>query len=238
MSFLAQVITLFPEIFPGPLGISVPGRALAAGLWQLKTYHLRDFACDKHRTVDDTPAGGGPGMVIRPDVAARAIDHALGEGPPNVPRVFLTPAGRPFTQEIAKKWAKARGLLLICARFEGMDQRVIEARGLEEISIGDYVLSGGELPAMVVLDAVVRLLPGVVGKMESTEEESFQAGLLEYPHYTRPRIFEGRAIPEVLLSGHHGRIARWRRQQREERTRLRRPDLWSTYERSRQEQED
>ncbi|RMF67301.1 MAG: tRNA (guanosine(37)-N1)-methyltransferase TrmD [Alphaproteobacteria bacterium] len=238
MTFTAQVITLFPEVFPGPLGISVPGRALEAGLWRLRTYQLRDFALDRHRTVDDTPAGGGPGMVIRPDVAARAIDHALAEAQPGIPRVFLTPAGRPFTQELAKKWAAGPGLLLICARFEGMDQRVIEARGLEEVSIGDYVLSGGELPAMVVLDAVVRLLPGVVGKAESTEEESFQEGLLEYPHYTRPRVFEGRAIPEVLLSGHHGEIARWRQQQREERTRLRRPDLWSTYERSRREEEN
>ncbi len=237
MTFTAQVITLFPEVFPGPLGISVPGRALEAGLWRLKTYQLRDFALDRHRTVDDTPAGGGPGMVIRPDVAARAIDHALAEAPDGVPRVFLTPAGRPFTQELAGKWAEGPGLLLICARFEGMDQRVIEARGLDEVSIGDYVLSGGELPAMVVLDAVVRLLPGVVGKAESTEEESFTDGLLEYPQYTRPRVFEGRAIPEVLLSGHHGEIARWRRRQREERTRLRRPDLWSTYERSRREDE-
>lgn len=229
--FIAQVVTLFPELFPGPLGVSVTGRAMEQEIWRLETFFLRDYASDRHRTVDDTPAGGGPGMVMRPDVLARAIDAAIAAGDPARPRLALTPSGRPFTQKDAEKWAKAGGLLLICGRFEGMDQRVIEARDLEEISIGDYVLSGGELPAMVILDAVVRLLPGVTGSPESLDEESFEGGLLEYPQYTRPRVWEGRAIPEVLLSGHHGEIARWRFEERKRRTRLRRPDLWSTYER-------
>lgn len=218
------VLTLYPEMFPGPLGFSLAGRALADGLWRLTAIDIRDFATDKHRSVDDTPAGGGAGMVMRADVAAAAIDAASARFP-GLPRIYLSPRGKPLTQARAQELAGGDGFILFCGRFEGLDQRVIEARDLEEISIGDYVLSGGEIAAMVLIDACVRLLPGVIGAEASLAEESFETGLLEYPHYTRPRVWEGRAIPEVLLSGDHARIAQWRRREAEALTRERRPDL-------------
>ncbi|WKW50806.1 tRNA (guanosine(37)-N1)-methyltransferase TrmD [Rhodomicrobium lacus] len=224
MAWHASVLTLFPEMFPGPLGLSLSGRGLVDGLWRLSTRNIRDFATDRHRSVDDTPAGGGAGMVLRADVAAAAIDAASADAP-DLPRIYLSPRGTPLTQARARALAAGPGVLLFCGRFEGLDQRAIEARQLEEISIGDYVLSGGELAAMVLLDACVRLLPGVIGAEASLGEESHENGLLEYPHYTRPRTFEGREIPEVLLSGDHARIARWRREQSEALTRERRPDL-------------
>lgn len=220
----ASVLTIFPELFPGPLGASLAGKALGQKIWSCEAIDIRDFAADKHRSVDDTPAGGGPGMVMRADVLARAIDHAA---PANDgrPRILLTPRGRPLTQTRVRKLAQAPGIVLVCGRFEGVDERVIERRSLEEISIGDYVLSGGEIAAFVLIDACVRLLPGVMGKEASHAEESFEAGLLEYPHYTKPQEFEGRSIPEVLNSGHHGRVAAWRQEQAEKATRERRPDL-------------
>lgn len=226
MAFTAQVLTLFPKAFPGPLGISVPGKALEKGVWKLETFDIRGFATDKHRTVDGTPAGGGPGMVMRPDVLALAIDAARGKAKKAWPLVCLSPRGKVFDQAMAREWANAGGVTLICGRFEAIDQRVLEAREVEEVSIGDFVLSGGEPAAMVVLDAVVRLLPGVVGEPASLAEESFSAGLLEYPQYTRPQVWEGRAIPDVLLSGHHEKIEAWRREKAEQLTRRRRPDLW------------
>ena len=220
----ASVLTIFPELFPGPLGASLAGKALGQKIWSCEAIDIRDFAADKHRSVDDTPAGGGPGMVMRADVLARAIDHAA---PANDgrPRILLTPRGRPLTQTRVRKLAQAPGIVLVCGRFEGVDERVIERRSLEEISIGDYVLSGGEIAAFVLIDACVRLLPGVMGKEASHAEESFEAGLLEYPHYTKPQEFEGRSIPEVLNSGHHGKVAAWRQEQAEKATRERRPDL-------------
>jgi tRNA (guanine37-N1)-methyltransferase len=224
VSFAATVLTLYPEMFPGPLGASLAGRALERGLWSLDVRDIRDAAEDRHRTVDDTPSGGGPGMVLKPDILARAIDAALLRDDSR-PRLLMSPRGRPLDQAFVRELAAGPGALLVCGRFEGVDQRVIEARGLEEVSIGDYVLSGGELAAMVLLDAVVRLLPGVMGKQASGEEESFSDGLLEHPQYTRPALFEGRPIPEVLTSGDHGRIAAWRRAQAEALTRARRPDL-------------
>ena len=224
MPWQATVLTLFPEMFPGPLGVSLVGRALQDGLWQLSTRCIRDFACDKHRSVDDTPAGGGAGMVMRADVAAAAIDAAVSTAP-DLARIYLSPRGAPLTQDRVRDLSHGPGVLLFCGRFEGLDQRVIEARQLEEISIGDYVLSGGEIAAMVLIDACVRLLPGVIGAEASLSEESFENNLLEYPHYTRPRLWEGREIPDVLLSGDHARIARWRREQAEKLTRQRRPDL-------------
>ena len=224
MSFSADIVTLFPELFPGPLGASVLGRGLADGLWQLRATQLRDFATDRHRTVDDTPAGGGAGMVLKPDILARAIDAVSPAGDPR-PRLLMSPRGRPLTQARARALAAGPGAVIVCGRFEGVDQRVIEARDLEEISIGDYVLAGGEVAAMVLLEAVVRLLPGVLGAPESRDEESFENGLLEYPHYTRPQLFEGRDIPPVLVSGDHGRIARWRHDEALALTRRRRPDL-------------
>jgi tRNA (guanine37-N1)-methyltransferase len=224
MRWQARVLTLFPEMFPGPLGMSLVGRALQDGLWQLSTRNIRDFACDKHRSVDDTPAGGGAGMVMRADVAATAIDAAVSAAP-DLARIYLSPRGAPLTQERVRDLARGPGVVLFCGRFEGLDQRVIEARQLEEISIGDYVLSGGEIAAMVLIDACVRLLPGVIGAEASLSEESFENNLLEYPHYTRPRLWEGREIPDILLSGDHARIARWRREQAEKLTRQRRPDL-------------
>src|SRR5512138_1917851 len=208
MTWRATILTLFPEMFPGPLGVSLAGKALASGLWELETRDIRDSATDRHRSVDDTPAGGGPGMVLRADILAAAIDAA--DIAPGRPRLLMSPRGRPLTQSRVMELATGPGPLIVCGRFEGIDQRVIDARGLEEVSVGDYVLSGGELAAMALMDACVRLLPGVMGKEESGAEESFAAGLLEYPHYTRPQQFEGRDIPEVLLSGHHGRIAQWR----------------------------
>ena len=224
MSFATDVITLFPDLFPGPLGASVLGRGLADGLWTLRTTHLRDFATDRHRTVDDTPSGGGPGMVLKPDILAAAIDAVSPPGDAR-PRLLLSPRGTPLTQARARQLARGPGLVLVCGRFEGVDQRVIEARALEEVSIGDYVLAGGEVAAMVLLEAVVRLIPGVLGAADSHAEESFEQGLLEYPHYTRPQRFEGREIPTVLTSGDHARIAAWRRAEAERLTRRRRPDL-------------
>lgn len=229
MSWTAQIVTLFPQMFPGPLGHSLAGRALETGIWRLETLDIRAFAYDKHASVDDTPAGGGPGMVMRPDVVARAVDAARAEAEPDWPLVYLSARGRPFDQALAHRWAESGGVSLVCGRFEGLDQRVIDARGLEEVSLGDFVLSGGEPAAIAMLDATVRLLPGVAGKQESLAEESFENGLLEYPQYTRPQTWEGRDIPAVLTSGDHGRIAAWRQDQAEETTRLRRPDLWSTY---------
>jgi tRNA (guanine37-N1)-methyltransferase len=225
MPWQAKVLTLFPEMFPGPLGVSLAGRALEDRLWELSTLNIRDFACDKHRSVDDTPAGGGAGMVMRADVAAAAIDAAVSHAP-NLARIYLSPRGAPLRQERVRTLARDEGAILFCGRFEGLDQRVIEARQLEEISIGDYVLSGGELAAMVLIDACVRLLPGVIGAEASLSEESFENNLLEYPHYTKPRLWEGREIPDVLLSGNHARIARWRREHAQALTRQRRPDLF------------
>lgn len=224
MSFAASVLTLYPEMFPGALGVSLAGRALEAGTWSLDTVQIRDFATDRHRTVDDTPAGGGAGMVMRADVLARAIDSAAAEGDPR-PRLLMSPRGKPLTQAKVRELAAGPGVVLLCGRFEGVDQRLIEARNLEEISIGDYILSGGEPAALVLLDAIVRLLPGVMGNDQSGEEESFENGLLEHPHYTRPQEFERRPIPEVLVSGNHAKIAQWRREQAERLTRERRPDL-------------
>jgi tRNA (guanine37-N1)-methyltransferase len=224
LSFSADIVTLFPELFPGPLGASVIGRGLAEGRWSLRSTQLRDFAADKHRTVDDTPSGGGAGMVLRADILAAAIDAVSPENDPR-PRLLMSPRGEPFSQKLAHALAEGPGAVIVCGRFEGIDQRVIEARNLREISIGDYVLAGGEVAAMVVLEAVVRLIPGVLGAADSHLEESFESGLLEYPHYTRPQLFEDRPIPEILTSGDHARIARWRREQSLALTRARRPDL-------------
>lgn len=224
MTFRATVLTLYPEMFPGTLGHSLAGRALAEGTWSLDTVQIRDFATDRHRTVDDTPAGGGAGMVLKADIIAKAVDHASPQGDPR-PRLLMSPRGRPLTQARVRELAAGPGAVILCGRFEGVDQRVIDARGLEEVSIGDYILSGGEVAAQVLLDAVVRILPGVMGNAVSGEEESFESGMLEHPHYTRPAIFEGVSIPEVLISGNHGRIAEWRRAKALELTRARRPDL-------------
>ena len=220
----ARVLTLFPEMFPGPLGVSLVGAALGNNIWSLEALQIRDYGLGKHRTVDDSPTGGGAGMVMRADVVAAALDAAR-DGLPNLPAVYLTPRGAPLTQGRVRALSRGPGIILLAGRFEGVDQRVIEGRGLEEISIGDYILSGGELAAMVLLDACVRLLPGVLGASESLSEESFEGGLLEYPQYTRPREWEGREVPAVLLSGDHKKIAAWRRQEAERVTRDRRPDL-------------
>jgi tRNA (guanine37-N1)-methyltransferase len=225
----ATVVTLFPELFPGPLGASLAGDALKRGLWVLDTVALRDFGLGRHRQVDDTPAGGGAGMVLRADVVAAALDAARAKAvslAPDVPAIYLSPRGEVLTQALVRELVAAPGVILLAGRFEGLDQRVVEARRLREVSIGDYVLAGGELAAMVLIDAVVRLLPGVIGAPASLAEESFEAGLLEYPHYTRPREWEGLSIPEVLLSGDHKKIAQWRRAESERLTRERRPDLW------------
>jgi tRNA (guanine37-N1)-methyltransferase len=222
----ASVLTIFPEIFPGPLNASLAGKALAAGAWSLDVVDIRSFATDKHRTVDDTPAGGGPGMVMKPDVLGRAIDSTATD---DRPRILLSPRGTPLTQERVEALAAGPGAILICGRFEGVDERVIAARGLEEISIGDYVLSGGEIAAVVLIDACVRLLPGVMGDEASRAEESFTEGLLEYPQYTRPQVWEDRPIPEVLVSGDHGKVAGWRRAEAERLTKERRPDLWAAF---------
>ncbi|WP_412506538.1 tRNA (guanosine(37)-N1)-methyltransferase TrmD [Roseovarius sp. SYSU LYC5161] len=222
----ARVITLLPQAFPGVLGESLTGKALKDGLWQLDTIDLRPFGEGRHRNVDDTPAGGGAGMVLRPDVMGRAIDAAQAGAPPGTPLVYPSPRGRPFTQAMARDFARAPGLTLICGRFEGLDQRVIDQYGIDEVSLGDFVLTGGEIAAQALIDATVRLLPGVLGNAASTEEESFSDGLLEHPQYTRPAEWRGHSIPDVLMSGHHGRIAEWRRDQAEQLTRARRPDLW------------
>ena len=222
-SWRASALTLFPDMFPGPLGHSLAGRALARGVWTLDAVDMRAFARDRHRSVDDTPFGGGAGMVLRPDV----VDAALTGQDDGRPIVCLTPRGTPFTQAHAAAFAAAPGLVLVCGRYEGIDQRVIDARAMQEISVGDYVLSGGEVAALVVLDAVVRLLPGVMGAAASAEEESFAEGLLEYPHYTRPADWQGRSVPDVLLSGHHEAVRAWRRAQAERITSERRPDLWA-----------
>jgi tRNA (guanine37-N1)-methyltransferase len=225
----ATVLTLFPEMFPGPLGASLAGKALSSGLWRLEARYIRDSATDRHRSVDDTPAGGGPGMVLRADVLAAAIDaaDATPASPKGRPRLLMSPRGRPLTQAKVAELASGPGPLIVCGRFEGVDQRVIEARGLEEVSIGDYVLSGGELAALALIDACVRLLPGVMGRQESGADESFSDGLLEYPQYTRPQAFEGRLIPEILASGDHAKVAAWRKAEAEALTRTRRPDLWA-----------
>ena len=226
MTFAATVLTLYPEMFPGPLGVSLAGRALAEGKWSLDARNIRDVTTDRHRTVDDTPAGGGAGMVLRADIVARAVD-AVADGRPVV---AMTPRGRPLTQARVRELAAGPGAIVLCGRFEGFDERLFAARAIEQLSIGDYILSGGEMAALVLLDACVRLLPGVMGAPSSGVEESFETGLLEYPHYTRPYEWEGRTIPEVLRSGDHARIAAWRKRQAEIDTRLRRPDLWERHE--------
>jgi tRNA (guanine37-N1)-methyltransferase len=225
----ATVLTLFPEMFPGPLGVSLLGKALTNSLWSLEVRDIREHGQGKHRTVDDTPAGGGPGMVMRADVAAAALDAVEQAGRP---LIYLSPRGAPLTQARVKALSAGPGAVLLCGRFEGLDQRVIEARALEEISLGDFVLAGGEIAAMALVEATVRLIPGVLGDDASSQEESFGEGLLEYPHYTRPQDFEGRAIPDVLTSGNHKEISNWRRTQAEALTRARRPDLWTLYEKS------
>lgn len=225
----ATVLTIFPEMFPGPLGYSLAGRALESGLWNLNPVDIRAYASDRHRTVDDAPFGGGPGMVMRPDVLDAALTATLAMAPAGAPVIYLTPRGRLLGQDRVRKLAAGPGVTVLCGRFEGIDQRVIEARQLEEISLGDFVLSGGEPAAMVLLDACVRLLPGVIGETESLSEESFERGLLEYPHYTRPQSWQGRAVPDTLLSGHHENIRAWRLAEAERITRERRPDLWARY---------
>ena len=226
MTYRASVLTLFPDAFPGILGTSIIGRARENDIWSLETLDIREFSDHKHRSVDDAPAGGGAGLVLRPDVVASAVDAVQPEGRP---LIYLSPRGKPLTQARVRQFASEPGVILICGRFEGLDERVIEARGIEEVSIGDYVLAGGEVAAMVLLEAVVRLLPGVAGNHDSLEDESFESGLLEYPQYTRPRVWEDRAIPDVLLSGDHGAVDKWRREQSEDLTRTRRPDLWEAY---------
>ncbi|GLV20353.1 tRNA (guanine-N(1)-)-methyltransferase [Sphingobium sp. TomMM35A] len=228
MIFAAQILTLYPEMFPGPLGVSLAGRALSEGKWSCDPIHIRDFATDKHRTVDDTPAGGGAGMVLRADILGLAIDHAL-EKRPDLPVIAMTPRGRPITQGRVRELAAGPGATILCGRFEGFDERIFEARPIEQISMGDIILSGGEMGALMLLDACIRLLPGVMGAASSGDEESFESGLLEYPHYTRPAMWEGRTIPEVLRSGDHAKIAAWRKQRAEDDTRLRRPDLWERH---------
>ena len=228
MAFAAQILTLYPEMFPGPLGHSLAGRALAAGTWTCEPVQIRDFAADKHKTVDDTPAGGGAGMVLRCDVLGRAVDHAMARHP-DVPILAMTPRGKPITQARVRELAQGSGVTILCGRFEGFDERIFEGRPIEQVSMGDIILSGGEMAALTLLDACVRLLPGVMGAASSGVEESFESGLLEYPHYTRPVEWEGRTIPEVLRSGDHAKIAAWRKQQAENDTRLRRPDLWERH---------
>ena len=232
MLWSSTVITLYPEMFPGPLGASLAGRALSDGLWSLDAVQLRDFATDKHRSVDDTPAGGGPGMVLRADVLAAAVD-AVRARQPDAPVLAMSPRGKPLTQARVRELAAGPGVTILCGRFEGFDERIFEARDIEPVSIGDYILSGGEPAALILLDACVRLLPGVMGAASSGEQESFEAGLLEYPHYTRPQMWEGRAVPEVLRSGDHAKIDAWRKATAEIDTRLRRPDLWERYDSAR-----
>ena len=227
MSFKASVLTLYPEMFPGPLGTALAGRALRDDKWQLETVQIRDFAPDKHRMVDDTPAGGSAGMVMKPDVVARALDSLEQD---NRSRILMSPRGRPLTQDLVRELAQGEGAVILCGRFEGVDERVIEARNLMEVSVGDYILSGGETGAIVLLDAIVRLIPGVMGNHESGETESFETGLLEHPHYTRPQEWEGRSIPAVLTSGNHKAVDQWRLEEAKRITRERRPDLWEAYQ--------
>lgn len=228
--FRATILTLYPEMFPGPLGISLAGRALANGLWSLEAKQIRDYATDKHGTVDDTPAGGGPGMVMKADVLARALDAVPADNEGSLrPRLIMSARGRPLTQSRVRELAAGPGAVILCGRFEGVDERLIEARGLEEVCLCDFVLSGGEMAALTLLDACVRLIPGVMGKEASGVEESFSDGLLEYPQYTRPAVFEGRPIPEILTSGDHAKVAAWRRAEAERLTRERRPDLWAAF---------
>lgn len=229
MTFAAQILTLYPEMFPGPLGVSLAGRALEQGIWSCDPIQIRDFATDKHRTVDDTPAGGGAGMVLRCDVLAAAVDHAIALRPES-PILAMTPRGKPITQARIREIASGPGVTILCGRFEGFDERLFEARPhIEQVSLTDIILSGGEMAALTILDACIRLLPGVMGAPSSGVEESFESGLLEYPHYTRPPEWEGRSIPEVLRSGDHAKIAAWRKQRAEDDTRLRRPDLWERH---------
>ena len=234
MPFRASILTLYPEMFPGPLGVSLAGEGLRKGLWSLDTHQIREHGIGRHRNVDDNPAGGGAGMVLRCDVLAAAIDAAV-PADDRRPRLLMSPRGRPLKQEQVRDWAEGPGLVIVCGRFEGVDERVIEGRSLIEVSIGDYILSGGEMAALTLLDACVRLIPGVMGKVASGEDESFENGLLEYPHYTRPREWEGRGLPEALLSGDHARIAKWRRAEAERITRERRPDLLSLLPRGEKE---
>ena len=229
-SWRARVLTLFPEMFPGPLGHSLAGKALEAGIWTLEAVDIRNFAGDKHRTVDDTPFGGGPGMVMRADVVDKALEFACADG--LRPVIYLSPRGRVLKQDEVKSLAAGEGAVLLCGRYEGLDERVIEARRLEEVSLGDFVLSGGEPAALALIDAVVRLLPGVMGAEEALAEESFETGLLEYPQYTRPAEWNGLKVPEILLSGHHDRIRAWRRAEAEKATRERRPDLWTLHQKN------
>ena len=224
-AWTVKVLTIFPEMFPGPLGVSLAGKALESYLWALETVDIRDFARDKHASVDDAPFGGGPGMVMRPDV----VDAALEAAEPVSRRIYLTPRGRRLDQALVRELAEEPSIALLCGRFEGVDERVLEARAVDQVSLGDFVLSGGEPAALVLIDACVRLLPGVIGKQESLAEESFERGLLEYPHYTRPELWQGRAVPETLLSGHHEKIRAWRREAAEKTTRERRPDLWERH---------
>ena len=230
-----QVLTLFPEMFPGILGASLPGKALKDGVWQLETLDIRHFASDKHASVDDTPYGGGAGMVMRPDVIDAAIRGAEASFGKASRKIYMSPRGRVLNQALVKELVAERSLLLLCGRFEGIDQRVIDAQNLEEISLGDFVLAGGEVAAMTLVEACVRLLPGVVGNAATTEEESFEAGLLEYPHYTRPAVWNGMEVPQVLTSGHHEKVRIWRQAKAEEMTRHRRPDLWNDYQSSMKE---
>lgn len=237
-AWVAKVITLFPDAFPGTLGLSLTGKALDMGLWAVETIDLRLFGEGKHRNVDDTPAGGGAGMVLRPDVVAKAFDEAALGIPPkrkDWPVIYLSPRGKPFCQADAHRFAAAKGMTLLCGRFEGVDQRVLDAYEVEEISLGDFVLTGGEIAAQAMIDATVRLLPNVLGNQASTEEESFSKGLLEHPHYTRPTVWQDRNIPEVLLSGHHGKVEAWRHSEAEKLTRDRRPDLWDAYTKKHQD---
>ena len=228
MTFTAQILTLYPEMFPGPLGVSLAGRALEEGKWTCHPVQIRDFASDKHRSVDDTPAGGGAGMVLRPDILGAAVDHAQSLQA-SAPVLAMTPRGKPLTQARVRELSTGPGVTILCGRFEGFDERIFEARAIEQVSIGDYVLSGGEMGALVLLDACIRLLPGVMGASSSGDDESFETGLLEYPQYTRPVIWEGRMIPEVLRSGDHAKVAAWRKTMADTDTRLRRPDLWERH---------
>lgn len=229
-AWAARIITLFPEVFPGVLGASLTGKALQDGLWQLDTVDLRQFGEGKHRNVDDTPAGGGAGMVLRPDILGRAIEHTHAKARGRQPIIYLSPRGKPFDQQMARDLSQADGVTLICGRFEGMDERVIEHYGITEVSLGDFVMTGGEIAAQALIDATVRLIPSVLGNQASTEEESFSNGLLEHPQYTRPAEWNGRKIPDVLMSGHHGKIAQWRQEMSEKITQSRRPDLWEAYQ--------